>query len=684
MAGIEYLLEAERRGILPPEKQALLDEARRRGQVKDGRQPGEGFFLKASDPVYKFMAGMGRELAQGLLFGAGEEYGAATKSVETGRSYEGLLAEERSAQETFREKHPYASIAANIVGGVPTGFGLAKAGAAVARKVAPKVLQKVPNYLKAIGAGAGVGGAYGFGAGEGGFGERVESAGIGAGLGAGTGAVAYPLIRGGQMVYDKGRQLWQGRFAPKRAAKEVFAQAMVRDETTPGRIKARLQELGPQATIADAGGENLLGAARAAASVPGKTKNRATMLLDQRAEREVADIGVKIKQTLGPTDYHVAEDKFLNNLFERAKPLYERAYKAGKQIISPKLESILKRPVMKKAMKEAAELAGIAGRRLAPLHPPLTAQANLAIEAGKAGRKAIPKGGIAKGVSTEAIDDLKRGLDSMIDKETNALTGYLTKRGRAIKNLKNQMLREVDRLNPAYAKARKAYSGDAEVLEALREGRNFLKRDPEVIGKMLAGMSDAAKKAYRSGAARSLMDVVEKTPDMASAARRISGNTLIRRKLRAVMPDQKSYRELIRTLTAKKRFTQTRGKILGGSPTQPRLAEQADLERSLGNIGAIVGSELPIGGHALVKAGIGRKIAAGAARVVPERSAELSRTLLNRNPAMNQGALEEIARSYGIEAARAAGNSLIERMITRALAQQAGQRGPPAIASYRR
>ena len=50
---IELLLEAEKRGILPPDKVELLAEARRRGLVPGGEQKQKDYFSRVSDEIYR-------------------------------------------------------------------------------------------------------------------------------------------------------------------------------------------------------------------------------------------------------------------------------------------------------------------------------------------------------------------------------------------------------------------------------------------------------------------------------------------------------------------------------------------------------------------------------------------------------------------------------------------------------
>src|SRR3546814_4981819 len=78
----------------------------------------------------------------------------------------------------------------------------------------------------------------------------------------------------------------ENRMGPGSAGQRKVLEAIERDQMTPQKVQARLRALGPQATLADAGGENLTGLARSAAGVPGPAKNRAAMTLNARARSE--------------------------------------------------------------------------------------------------------------------------------------------------------------------------------------------------------------------------------------------------------------------------------------------------------------------------------------------------------------------------------------------------------------
>jgi len=622
---------------------------------------------------------------QGLLLGFGDEVSAAGGYVGgkirgSEKSYEDYLRREQAAGEEFREDNPAASLTAQVLGGLGLAGPLAQASKAVRATIAGPLMERIPRFLRVTGAGGAIGGLYGAGSAKPGLKERAVGAGVGAAMGAATAGAVYPVIRGGEALVGQVGKLAKGRFAPEDAAMTAIRRGIQQDEMTPDRVSTRLRHLGPQATLADAGGENLLGVARAAGSAPGRAKNRAEQLMKQRAGGESTRISNKLGQTLSARDFFTSADEFVNTLKTQAAPMYEKAYRANQSIMSPELSRALNTPAGKRALRRAAIKMQNDRAFVGKQAPDMTAAFREAVEMGRA-KGPLTGVGIAKGLKLRTLDYAKRALDDMIG------VAYRTGQNdeaRILRGLKNTIVEEADAADKTglYAKARKTWAGDKEVVDALEEGRKFLGLDPEEITKHLGELSGASQKAYRAGAARALKDTIERAPDMAGAAKRIFGNQMVRKKIRAVMPDSRSYNELSRTLTSESRFSYVKNKVLGGSPTQPRLAEERALEQTLGRAGAIIGSELPVGGHPLVKAGVFRQMFTKMGlteEALDERNQILSRMLFSRNQAENQQLVDKLIKTFVPEKASTATRAAIENAVLRALAQQGALKVAPGL-----
>ena len=148
----------------------------------------------------------GRDVLQGLTFGAGDEIVARGASLLPGRDYETELERERQRLDTGRQMEPGQALAAEIGGAIALpGMGLTGGGSLAVRS------------RRSAAAGAAGGGAYGFGTGEGGAEARgqnaVQTGLIGAGFGAAAPAVAGAAKRG----YDAVRLNRAGRNAARGA-----------------------------------------------------------------------------------------------------------------------------------------------------------------------------------------------------------------------------------------------------------------------------------------------------------------------------------------------------------------------------------------------------------------------------------------------------------------------------------
>ncbi|MDH3970388.1 MAG: hypothetical protein OEU56_25580, partial [Rhodospirillales bacterium] len=293
-------------------------------------------------------------------------------------------------------------------------------------------------------------------------------------------------------------------------------------------------------------------------------------------------------------------------------------------------------------------------------------------------------------IPLEAWDDIKRGFDALVEKPLyqNAKTGGYTKAGRGVLKLKSEILSQLDEATGGpgglYAQARKIYAGEAEALGALRDGRKIFSRDPEQITIAMGKLSEAGKEAYRSGAARAMKDIIAKTADKASAATRLAGNAQKRAQIRAVFPDNKSYRELQQALIAEKRFAQTRAKVDTGSMTEPRRAESEDALTLAGGVGGVVaGTQVGriLGGHTIMTAGMGRRVGTALMGKTKAHDLEVAKILFSRDPAANQRVLDVLMKTAVWKDLPQTVRSEIGRALLLSAAQQSTRVGEGAEAT---
>ena len=107
------------------------------------------------------------------------------------------------------------------------------------------------------------------------------------------------------------------------------------------------------------------------------------------------------------------------------------------------------------------------------------------------------------------LDYVKRGLDALIEKETDAVTGKVTTYGRSLVLLKGRIVDELDNAtNGAYKAARDAFAGPAALQTAIKKGKAFWNEDAESLSNMMAGMSQSEQDAFRIGASEQLRNMV--------------------------------------------------------------------------------------------------------------------------------------------------------------------------------
>src|SRR5690606_23836907 len=111
-------------------------------------------------------------------------------------------------------------------------------------------------------------------------------------------------------------------------------------------------------------------------------------------------------------------------------------------------------------------------------------------------------------VPVRAIDYMKRGMDDLI--ESRMRSGKMGRaEARALRERMNKVLARVDELVPEYAQARAQYAGDSAMLEALEQGRNLWRRDPDEAKKILSRMSEGEREMFRKGATETLAQKLE-------------------------------------------------------------------------------------------------------------------------------------------------------------------------------
>ncbi len=502
----------------------------------------------------EFVRGPGQALAQGATFGFYDELrGLADQAL--GGDYEAGVEQARGEAKGYRKENPILSPVLEVGGGLTTAIPAGIAGSGT--RLGQAAISNIPSLLR-YGAGGAAGGALA-GAGYSEEGERATGATKGAVAGGALG-VGLPVAGrlAGAGVQGLGWLSGAAR-APRSRASRKLAQALRRDSLTPEQVQARMRKMGPQATIADAGGENVLGLAEVSGQMPGQARNRAVAMLNRRQTGQQGRVMDALTDTLGDeSDFYQTLKRIGQEKRANAAPLYKQAYDVDVPY-TDKLQDLTKRPSVQKAMRNALKQAADEGEDIAPA---------FRIKNGEVEGLEQP--------SMKTWDYVKRGLDEVIESNTDEF-GKVNAAGRRAANIKREMLDELDEINPTYKQARQVFADDAANESALKMGRQFIRKDAEITQDALNKMSEAEREYFRAGAIRAIRDKIEAAADTNDAYKRIFNNPGIRKKLESLFPDKRSFAQFARQMQNESAFYRTRGTVTGNSATARRLAQQSDL-----------------------------------------------------------------------------------------------------------
>ena len=509
---------------------------------------GQGFF-GAGDEA-------GAALAATALKVAPESLGGAPSGTPWKDLYEDAYRTTSANLESYKEREPGKALAGEIAGSVIAPGGLFVKGAKYANRALPEAATKLGNLGQKAATYATIGGAEGFayGLGQGDPGNRVSDA-VGPAI---TGAVTAPAAVAGMNVLSnvfKGiKEMGQAAYRmwdPESAEMQVVRHLEM-DGIDPITAARKFDELGPAAVIADLG-DNTRGLLDTTTLVPGPARQRVNQMLDARQGERNKRVTQAAYRELGDADkFYDNRQTIARERAAKAKPAYDKAYQID-IAETDSLANILDRPVMDRVWREANKIAQIEGREF----PEVVVFENVY--------------GKARTLSTEALDMAKRGLDSIIRRGTDPVTGKpKDDKVRALINLRTEFLKEIDKQNPAYAKARRDFADSIRLEEAMDMGLRFFRDDSEMTRSVLRGMTPDEQEFFRMGAAKAIRDKILGAADGADAYKRIFGNDLTRERIKAIMPSEAAYDRFRRDMENEAEYFKTRAAVQGNSRTVER------------------------------------------------------------------------------------------------------------------
>jgi hypothetical protein len=456
----------------------------------------------------------------------------------------------------YLEANPRKGLASNIVGGLAGGGTLAKGGATLAGKFGPGPAARVGEVAAE---GALYGGVTGLNEARGDVGDQLAGAATGAAIGGvagGTLAGAGQAIKG---ISSGVRSAASGMVNPEGYAARKVTQRLAADGMTLDDAATALKRA-PGSNLADVAGENTRDLVRTASNIPGRGRQAVQDMVDERlsAQRDALMGGVSKKLAPGEM-YNATLDDIVDTYRKGADPLYQKAYAKPVSYDDFKLDELMPR-IPKQAWAEAQRLMSIEG------YAPKQLIANIADDGAVTFQK-VP--------DMRQWDYLKRGMDSLITAEDGkGAIGGTTPVGRALNNLKNEVVDILDKQNPAYKAARQFSSDQIGLKKALESGTKLLNQPLDDAVKAIKKMPKAEQEVAKVGLARSLRDKILAGGDNSDRVKAV-WNEKTRRLLESVF-DKKDFRAFAKFMEQQKDQMKTVNTARYNSTTARQLAGQEE------------------------------------------------------------------------------------------------------------
>jgi hypothetical protein len=513
---------------------------------------------KAQKPTMNKIGSFGMGLADMASFGFDDELRGLGRSI--GNKLRGNnmgvnqgVDQLRSEQNIARESNPGTYVTGQVMGAVLPA--LATGGRSVLSSIKSPI-------ARAATAGGIQGGLYGAGSGQGSPVERLDDAAKIGSFGALGGAgIAYGLSLLGRGLGQSASKLAgtiddiQGNTPPIPPATQKVIDKLRADFPDDAEYAKALAGMADNGTLAEIGpqGGQIQRLARGSAQYPSGEKVIAENITD-RMSGTSQRIKQSIKDYISPNnDFYGTIDNITQKGRSRAKPLYEKAYTE-----SVNLGDDLNIPEVQQAIQKA--------RTQYPSE-----------------LKDLPDN------SVKVLDYAKRVLDDDIGGAERTGAGNFA---RSRREIKNAILTKIDEQSPNYAKARKVSGDYLSNNDAMETGREFMKMDSDTIGKTFKSFNAGQKESFKAGIARSVRDIIDKSPDGSDIAKKILGKEEIRNKLKAVM-SPKEYDELARSIYTEERIFKLQKFVLGNSTTTSKAVDAADLSSGAEDILQTIATQGP-------------------------------------------------------------------------------------------
>jgi hypothetical protein len=539
--------------------------------------------------------------------GWGDEAEAWLRSkLPGGKTYKQEKAKIDQDYARYARKHSVLAPVAEFTGGVlPTvaavigtgftgGAGAPAAAATGARTLGALSRLATNPYVRGAVTGAVTGGISGAGAAK--EGERVQGGTTGAIIGTGAGVGLPVVMRTGRAGSQWLRsRLASGEGAVDSQAAQKVNRALQQQNMTPQQAAQKVAEdkaMGVPSTLANTG-KRTVALTEVLAQRPGTAPEIVENALEgQRLGARERTYG-QVRQAISPGDFYGEETKLVEQLRRQADTLYDKAYEFG-AVNDGRIQDVLQHPRFQGFYNKAREIADTEAMsaRLRGEDPSKFQLAEI---------YTVDPNGVAtltKVPDVRTLDYIKRGIDATIDAGFRG-QGMSTAEANALKDLRKVFVNTIDEatggVDSPYFKARQVYSGDMEVLDAMRKGMDdFNKLDHEEIIKLVKDMTPTEKEAFRTGAVRNIYGRIMSPSQNINAAQRVIGAPEMQAKLQPLFDSPEKFDLFKAALERESQLFQQSNQILGNSATFRRQAANAEFNEN--DTGAFVGDMISGGG----------------------------------------------------------------------------------------
>lgn len=585
-----------------------------------------------------------RGAADALTFGYNDELlaGLGTGFGLLG-DYGKELARQRAIDAYDSQNIPVARVAGQVAGGVGAAMAAAPARLTTAGLAAGRGLAARAGL--AAGEGAAYGSLYGAGSAQGDGTDRVMGAVQGGALGAATGG-AIPILTAGARVVGKPiADAARARINPEGYAAQKVADRFASDGRTMDQAAQRISRAaqgGQSMALADVGGENARGLLRTAVNVPGPgrqaAKSKAALSAMAQGDRLKALVG----EAFGNPDgaYQAAKATVMDARSTAATPYYEHAYKQPIPYTFD-LEKILDTPAGRAALATAK--TNSLNRR-----EPWAQWFASIDDTGKIiDKRRVP--------DTRALDETQRVLGNMVEAAKTPADGSPfakakdTPQSIALRTVHQDLLAEMDKANPSFARAREVGLSNIQADEALEFGRNALNTDARVNARKMGAatsygrdvpLSEGQRELARYGLAEAIRQKIDEAGLTHNGILKFFSTREQVARIRPFFKSESDWKSFRSSIINEARKRQTYNAMTGNSTTARQLA---DMQEAGGlKEAAAIGGQVASGSYMTAAASA---IGAGLRRLgglTPQVADNISRQLMTRDPAQVRGILQQI------------------------------------------